>query len=137
MPQAFLIRGFPVHLLIAEIAKAPRSQNVKANTSPSTCYSISQLFLFVNFGICKWDTFCLIFEGCFFFYSSRILFSISLMTLMNSSSLLPVGSGKPQSSSNALPMKGQPTSQPMEIAASGDGILAMVLLYCDSSISIP
>ncbi len=58
MPQAFLIKGFPVHLLIAEIAKAPRSQNVKANTSPSTSrISISQLFQFVNFGICKWDTF--------------------------------------------------------------------------------
>ena len=71
------------------------------------------------------------------FFSCKIFFSISFITPIKTSSLCPVGSCSHQFSSNALPMYGQPTSQPIEIAMSGVGILLKVLLYWVCSISMP
>ena len=42
--------------------------------------------------------------------------------IANASSVFPVGSSNPQLSSNDLPIKGQLTLHPIEIATSGFGI---------------
>ncbi len=58
-----------------------------------------------------------------FVYRMLFMFdSICFMIFINSASLFPVGSGKPQSSLKALPINGHPTSHPIEIATSGRGI---------------
>ena len=70
-----------------------------------------------------------------FFFNSRIFFSICCITPLKSSSVFPVGSSSFQLSSNALPINGQPTSQPME--KSGSGMLDISLDYCFFSMSMP
>lgn len=60
--------------------------------------------------------------------SSFSLDTIAAITFLNSSSSFPVGSGSPQSSSKGLPINGQPTSHPMEMAISGSGISSINLL---------
>ena len=45
-----------------------------------------------------------------------------LRYIANASSVFPVGSSNPQLSSNDLPIKGQLTLHPIEIATSGFGI---------------
>ena len=60
----------------------------------------------------------------FALYNNIILSSICLITSLKTSSPCPVGSGKLQLSSNALPIYGHPTSHPIEIAISGVGILS-------------
>jgi hypothetical protein len=72
-----------------------------------------------------------------FFLNSRIFFSICCITHLKSSSVFPVGSSSFQLSSNALPINGQPTSQPMEMEMSGSGMLDISLEYCFFSMSMP
>ena len=69
-------------------------------------------------------------------FNCKILFSISLITILYSSSDFPVGSSNSQLSSNALPIKGQPTLHPIEIAISGLGISEINFEYCVCYISI-
>mgnify|MGYP006991757941 FL=1 len=72
-----------------------------------------------------------------FFFNSRIFFSICCITHLKSSSVFPVGSSSFQLSSNALPINGQPTSQPMEMEMSGYGMFDISLEYCFFSMSMP
>ena len=72
-----------------------------------------------------------------FFFNSRIFFSICCITHLKSSSVFPVGSSSFRLSSNALPINGQPTSQPMEMEMSGSGMLDISLEYCFFSMSMP
>ena len=62
-------------------------------------------------------------------FSFKMFSSIFRMIRRNSSSLFPVGSSNPQSASKPLPMKGQLTLQPMEMATSGAGISEISLEY--------
>lgn len=76
-------------------------------------------------GLINWNLYC-----NHFFFNSRIFFSICCITPLKSSSVFPVGSSSFQLSSNALPINGQPTSQPMEVEMSGSGMLDISLEYC-------
>lgn len=83
-------------------------------------------------GLINWNLYC-----NHFFFNSRIFFSICCITPLKSSSVFPVGSSSFQLSSNALPINGQPTSQPMEMEMSGSGMLDISLEYCFFSMSMP
>ena len=74
---------------------------------------------------------------CKSFFNCKIRVSMLRMIFLNSSSDFPVGSSSPQLSSNPLPIKGQPTLQPMETATSGLGISEISFEYWVFSISIP
>ena len=66
----------------------------------------------------------------FFSLNCKIRLSISFITILNSLSDFPVGSSSRQFSSNVLPIKGNLTLHPIEIAMSGLGILESNLEYC-------
>lgn len=57
-----------------------------------------------------------------FSFNLKILFSIPDITSLNASSFFPVGFSSPQLLSNGLPINGQPTLHPIDIAMSGIGI---------------
>ena len=80
----------------------------------------------------NWNLYC-----NHFFFNSRIFFSICCITPLKSSSVFSVGSSSFQLSSNALPINGQPTSQPMEMEMSGSGMLDISLEYCFFYMSMP
>ena len=80
----------------------------------------------------NWNLYC-----NHFFFNSRIFFSICCITPLKSSSVFSVGSSSFRLSSNALPINGQPTSQPMEMEMSGSGMLDISLEYCFFSMSMP